>query len=302
MTRWRRAKKSKNERRSCISSRMMKPRTNRATKAMPKTKSGPPIERICRLAKMMTRIRTTRRAVDPDIRRMARAMMRKTSRSSQRDTNTRTYRSIFRILGVSRSTDSARSKIAAMGSSTARASRVGRSRSTKKRLLSAYLMGSGRCATAGGDRCGLGASVSLFLLQDEHLDGLDPVLALEGLRHRGRLGALAFHEEDLHARALPRLVVDVGLDDIIKAVLDPRDRFLTLFAVRHDDHRVRGPRDGLLLPDIRDQEAEGRPDELRVPAEPLGLLEILHRLDHGVGHRHAEDRHGRDKLIAPYKE
>src|SRR6267143_1917891 len=55
----------------------------------------------------------------------------KKSRSSQTDTKTRTYRSIRRIFGVWRSTDSARSKIAAMGSSTARASRVGGSRSTR---------------------------------------------------------------------------------------------------------------------------------------------------------------------------
>src|SRR5947199_63092 len=48
-----------------MSSRMMKPRTNRATRTMP-TKRRPPMERICMLAKTITRMRRTNRAVEPE--------------------------------------------------------------------------------------------------------------------------------------------------------------------------------------------------------------------------------------------
>ena len=79
-----------------------------------------------------TTIGTNRRKASTGAPRKAAAerIMRKKSRRSQTETNQRTYRSVLRILGVCRSTDSARSKIAAMGSSTARASVVTFSRST----------------------------------------------------------------------------------------------------------------------------------------------------------------------------
>src|SRR6266705_4792281 len=135
-------------------------------------------------------------------------------------------------------------------------------------------------------------AIHLGVLEDHHLHGLDVVLALERLGHRGGLRTIPFDEEDLHAGTLARLVMDVGLDHIVEAMLDPRDGLLAVLAVRDDDDCLDGAFRRLLLPGVGHQETERGSHEFRRTRESLGFLEFPHRADHRVGHRDADDRHG----------
>src|SRR5437879_13370215 len=85
---------------------------------------------------------------------------------------------------------------------------------------------------------GNSTAIRLGVLEDDHLDGPDVVLALERLGHRSGLRTIPFDEEDPHAGTLARLVVDVGLDNVVETLLHPRDRLLALLRVRADDARL----------------------------------------------------------------
>src|SRR6267378_4288245 len=98
-------------------------------------------------------------------------------------------------------------------------------------------------------------------LEDDHLDGLDVIFALERLRHRGGLRPIPFDEEDLHARPLARLVVDVRLDDVIETMLDPGHGFLPVLAVRDHDDRLDGALSRLFLPGIGHEKTERGSDQ-----------------------------------------
>src|SRR5438046_9719857 len=122
-------------------------------------------------------------------------------------------------------------------------------------------------------------AIQLGVLEDHHLDGLDVVLALERLGHRGGLRTIPFDEEDLHAGTLARLVVDVGLDHVVETMLDPRDRLLAVLAVRDDDDRLDGAYRRLLLPGVGHQETERGSHEFRRARDSMGLLEFPPRAD-----------------------
>src|SRR2546430_16883048 len=102
----------------------------------------------------------------------------------------------------------------------------------------------------------ISTAIQLGVSEDHHLDGLDVVLALERLGHRGGFRAIPFDEEDLYAGTLARLVVDVGLDHVVEAMLDPRDRLLAVLAVRDDDDGLDGAFRRLLFPGVAHHDAE----------------------------------------------
>src|SRR5437879_11212706 len=124
---------------------------------------------------------------------------------------------------------------------------------------------------------GNSTAIRLGVLEDDHLDGPDVVLALERLGHRSGLRTIPFDEEDLYAGTLARLVVDVGLDHVVETMLDPRDRLLAVFAVRDNDDGLDGAFRRLLLPGIGYQETERGSPEFRRDREYLGLLVFPHR-------------------------